>query len=159
MEFEWSENKNLINLAKHKIDFSDAVYVFLDASRIERQDTRSNYGEARFQTIGKTKYGILFVIYTDRKASGNVRLISARKASSREKSYERGFMKPYSQVCDMTIKKISIENLKFSRGQADKEQLEALSDKEINEAALSDPDSVVPTKKELETFGTPKERA
>ncbi|HDM8143295.1 TPA: BrnT family toxin [Vibrio harveyi] len=93
MEFEWSENKNLINLAKHKIDFSDAVYVFLDASRIERQDTRSNYGEARFQTIGKTKYGILFVIYTDSKTSGNVRLISARKASSREKSYERGFMR------------------------------------------------------------------
>ncbi|ELE6572951.1 hypothetical protein RMQ49_004447 [Vibrio parahaemolyticus] len=58
----------------------------------------------------------------------------------------------------MTIKKVSIENLKFSRGQTDKEQLEALSDKEINESALSDPDSVVPTEKELETFGTPKER-
>ncbi|EMJ3467370.1 hypothetical protein [Vibrio harveyi] len=59
----------------------------------------------------------------------------------------------------MTIKKVSIENLKFSRGQTDKKQLEALSDREINEAALSDPDSVVPTEKELEVFGTPKERA
>ncbi|ELI0636569.1 hypothetical protein [Vibrio harveyi] len=59
----------------------------------------------------------------------------------------------------MTIKKVSIENLKFSRGQTDKKQLEALSDREINEAALSDPDSVVSTEKELEAFGTPKERA
>ncbi|ELH7813319.1 hypothetical protein Q9F35_005194 [Vibrio harveyi] len=58
----------------------------------------------------------------------------------------------------MTIKKVSIENLKFSRGQTDKKQLEALSDREINEAALSDPDSFVPTEKELEAFGTPKER-
>ena len=86
-------------MAKHRIDFADAVHVFLDASRIEREDTRYDYGEARFQTIGKTKYGILFVIYTERQSSGNIRLISARKANSREKkSYERGFMKPYSQV-------------------------------------------------------------
>ncbi|WP_046030820.1 BrnT family toxin [Vibrio vulnificus] len=99
MEFEWVENKNLINMAKHKIDFADAVHIFLDTSRIEREDTRSDYGEARFQTIGKTKYGILFVIYTERSSSGNIRLISARKANSREKkAYERGFMKPYSQV-------------------------------------------------------------
>ncbi|TOQ18293.1 BrnT family toxin, partial [Vibrio parahaemolyticus] len=53
MEFEWDENKNLINMAKHKIDFADAVHIFLDTSRIEREDTRSDYGEARFQTIGK----------------------------------------------------------------------------------------------------------
>ncbi|MGD1335895.1 BrnT family toxin [Vibrio harveyi] len=54
-------------MAKHRIDFADAVHVFLDASRIEREDTRYDYGEARFQTIGKTKYGILFVIYTERQ--------------------------------------------------------------------------------------------
>ena len=99
MEFEWDENKNSINLAKHKIDFADAVHVFLDGSRIEREDTRHDYGESRFQTIGETRYGVLFVIYTERDPSGNIRLISARKANSRErKAYERGFMKPYSQA-------------------------------------------------------------
>ncbi|EJR0963239.1 TPA: hypothetical protein I7203_21240 [Vibrio vulnificus] len=58
----------------------------------------------------------------------------------------------------MTIKKVSIDNLKFSRGKTVKDQVDALSDKEIIEAALSDPDSVIPTEKELETFRIPKER-
>ncbi|WP_293635239.1 hypothetical protein [Shewanella sp. CG12_big_fil_rev_8_21_14_0_65_47_15] len=37
-------------------------------------------------------------------------------------------------------------------------EVDALTDKDINEAVLSDPDSVVPTEKELEEFGKPKER-
>ncbi|MCS6260680.1 BrnT family toxin [Shewanella baltica] len=99
MEFEWDETKNAINMAKHKIDFADALHVFLDEKRIEREDIRQDYQESRYQTIGTTKYGILFVIYTERDPKGTIRLISARKANSREKkSYERGLMKPYSKV-------------------------------------------------------------
>ena len=33
-DFEWDENKNNINRAKHKIDFMDAIQVFFDDRRI-----------------------------------------------------------------------------------------------------------------------------
>lgn len=96
MEFEWDENKNNSNWLKHRVDFADAVHVFLDENRVEREDTRRDYGEKRFQTIGKTNYGILFVVYTERNEN-TIRLISARKANKKErKFYESGLFKPYS---------------------------------------------------------------
>ena len=97
MEFEWDENKNQSNWIKHKIDFADAIHVFLDENRLEREDTRKNYGESRFQTIGTTEQGIMFVIYTERDGN-TIRIISARKANSRErKAYDKGIFKPYSK--------------------------------------------------------------
>ena len=60
---------------------------------------RMDYGESRFQTIGKTEYGILFVIYTEREPKGTIRLISARKANAREKkAYELGRISAYARV-------------------------------------------------------------
>ncbi len=99
MDFEWDDTKNTLNLAKHDIDFVDAVQVFLDDKRIEREDNRKDYNESRFQTIGITELGIVFVIYTERNSGGTIRIISARKANSRErKSYDKGFLKPYAKV-------------------------------------------------------------
>lgn len=40
MEFEWDDQKNLVNIAKHKIDLADGLHVFLDPNRVERLDTR-----------------------------------------------------------------------------------------------------------------------
>ena len=98
MEFEWDENKNTLNKLNHNIDLEDAVHVFLDKKRVSRKDTRRNYREERFQTIGMTKFGILMVVYTFRSNKGVIRLISARKANKREKrSYELGFFKPYKE--------------------------------------------------------------
>lgn len=89
MNFEWDEDKNSSNKAKHGIDFRDAVHVFDDPRYITREDER-DYGEQRFQLIGMAKFGILFVVYTER--SGDVvRLISARKATKVErKVYDEG---------------------------------------------------------------------
>lgn len=44
------------------------------------------------------------------------------------------------------------------RGKTKKSEVDALTDKEINEAALADPDSVVPTAADLKKFDKPKER-
>ena len=97
MEFEWDEDKNQSNWVKHRIDFADAILIFLDTDRIEREGTRQNYGESRFQTIGTTEQGIMFVIYTER-AGNTIRIISARKANSRErKHYTKGVFKPFSK--------------------------------------------------------------
>ena len=82
MEFEWDRKKATSNLRKHGIDFADAALVLFDdlAVTISEHDE----GEERFITIGTDAMGrILVVIYTWR--GERVRLISARKATSRER--------------------------------------------------------------------------
>ena len=76
-EFEWDEKKNKTNLKKHNISFEIAKEVF--------KDTRKDYGEKRFITIGKVKNLILTVVYTIRNTAK--RLISARRASKKEREY------------------------------------------------------------------------
>ena len=39
MLFEWDDNKEKINIAKHGIDFSTAAHVFQDENRIELSDS------------------------------------------------------------------------------------------------------------------------
>ena len=85
MLFEWDEVKNMSNIDKHGIDFSDAVTIFDDSDRIEAIDDRNNYGEERIQVIGEAKPGILMAVYTWRKSGTSRRMISARTASKKER--------------------------------------------------------------------------
>jgi uncharacterized DUF497 family protein len=90
-DFEWDENKNIINRSKHKIDFADAIQVFFDDRRITRHDNRNDYGEDRYQVIGMAYERVLFVVYTERNEN-TIRVISARKANKKERlAYEHGF--------------------------------------------------------------------
>ncbi|MET1255629.1 BrnT family toxin [Aliikangiella maris] len=89
-DFEWDENKNNINRAKHKIDFMDTIQVFFDDRRIGKLDLRHDYGESQYQVIGMSNERMLFVVYTER-AENTIRVISARKANKKERAaYERG---------------------------------------------------------------------
>ncbi len=98
MEFEWDDGKNVLNRRHHKIDFADAVHIFLDEKRVEREDIRTDYGEQRYQTVGVTKFGVLVVVFTLRDDNNVIRLISARKATKREKqAYQLGYLKPYKE--------------------------------------------------------------
>ena len=84
--FEWDENEEKINLAKHGIDFSTAARVFQDENRIEFYDDAHSEYEDMYITIGQINGVaiIAMVVYTER---GNViRLISARKATNQESS-------------------------------------------------------------------------
>jgi len=54
--------------------------------------------------------------------------------------------------------KISLDQIKKLKSKSNKEKFDALTDSEILEAALSDPDSAVPTEEELEEFKRPKDR-
>ncbi len=83
--FEWDENKNQKNIAKHGIDFNDAITVFDDDDRIEARDGRNDYGEERIQVIGEAKPGVLMAVYTWRKNNASRRVISARIASKKER--------------------------------------------------------------------------
>jgi uncharacterized protein len=81
MEIEWDNNKAASNLIKHKIDFEDAKNIFLDSTRLEREDKR-DYNETRIQVIGMVNQVVLFVVYT--KRNGRYRIISARRANKNE---------------------------------------------------------------------------
>lgn len=86
MLFEWNEQKNERNLKIHGIDFKTAARVFADSNRIEKYDERHSDEEDRYITIGEingTAY-IVMVVYTEREEV--IRIISARKATSRERS-------------------------------------------------------------------------
>ena len=87
MEFEWDENKRIKTLEQRGIDFWDAVLIWDDPLRQERVDTRNDYGEKRYQTIGKGPVGILFIAYTIRTYENGVlvnRIISVRPAKKNE---------------------------------------------------------------------------
>ena len=82
VSYEWAAAKNRENLAKHEIDFADAVLIF-DGRVVEAPDRRRDYGEERITAIGVANGVELFVVYTPRR--NNRRIISARRATRRER--------------------------------------------------------------------------
>jgi hypothetical protein len=83
VEFEWDPDKAHRNLDSHGVDFSDAVGALEDELALTVKDPYSQ-AEDRFITIGVDPLGrLLVVVYTWR--GERIRLISARKATSRER--------------------------------------------------------------------------
>ena len=82
--FTWDARKAEQNRRKHDIAFEEAVTVFQDRFAIYLTDESHSYGEFRLVTIGVSLSGrLLLVIYTD--AGSTIRLISARRATKRER--------------------------------------------------------------------------
>lgn len=81
--YEWDENKNKVNIAKHGVDFEDAMYIF-SGHTLEREDDRYEYGETRFVALGMVDNRVYVVVYTDRDDTTR-RIISARKAEPHER--------------------------------------------------------------------------
>ncbi len=90
LDFEWDEQKARQNRRKHGVSFEEAVTVFADAFSLTIEDPLHSDYEQRFVTIGQSVEGqMLVVVHTDR--TGEVRIISARMATPRErKFYEEG---------------------------------------------------------------------
>ena len=53
MEFEWDENKNQLNFSKHRVDFTDALHVFIDINRVERRVKYENIEKQKGRTVKK----------------------------------------------------------------------------------------------------------
>lgn len=83
MEYEWDDAKAAANLAKHGVDFADAIGALADPNRIEDIDDSVAYGEERIRSIGMTRGNILFVVTTMRDED-LCRIISARRATRLE---------------------------------------------------------------------------
>ena len=86
MRFEWDADKARSNLKKHGVSFPEGATALGDALAWTFQDPEHSIGEERFLTIGVSEQGNLVVVsHTDRGET--VRIISARKATRRERRY------------------------------------------------------------------------
>src|SRR5258708_2095877 len=90
MVFAWDENKNRINRRKHGVSFETAARIFEDPNVISYRD-RVVDEEERWHAIGCAGgIAILLVVHTSEEADGEedeeIRIISARKASPRERA-------------------------------------------------------------------------
>ena len=66
MLYEWDKAKNRTNIAKHGVDFADAVAVFEDPLALTMPDPES-LGEPRFIALGADASGRhLVVVFTER---------------------------------------------------------------------------------------------
>lgn len=94
MLFEWDEDKNQRNIAKHGVRFEDACRIF-DGFTLGTLDERFDYGEVRKVSIGQIQgIAIVVVVHTDR--DGITRIISARPAvKSEKKLYEQAIRQAF----------------------------------------------------------------
>jgi len=81
--YQWDEAKAAGNLAKHGVGF-EAVFGFDWSSAIITSDSRSDYGEDRFEAVGFIDDRLFVLIFTLRGSA--VRVISLRKANKRERN-------------------------------------------------------------------------
>lgn len=87
MKFEWDEEKNKKNQAKHKISFEEAMALWQDENAIE-VPAQTVDGEERLALIADLEGKIWAAFYTMRKEV--IRIFSVRRARKKEvKFYEQ----------------------------------------------------------------------
>ena len=86
LRFEWDRKKEQLNKRKHGISFVEAENVFADDFAILIEDPDHSDQEERFVLLGlSASLRILIVSHTYRKDDGLIRIISARKATPKER--------------------------------------------------------------------------
>jgi len=92
IKFGWDARKAKQNIKKHSVSFEEASTVFFDERAIEFFDPDHSEQEDRFLMLGLScRLRVLVVSYCFRKKGLEIRIISARRATSKEqKVYNRG---------------------------------------------------------------------
>ena len=86
LTFEWDARKSTNNKRKHGVSFEEAQTIFFDENAIEYPDPDHSREEDRFLMLGCSyQLRILVVCHCYRKSLAVVQIISARKATSRER--------------------------------------------------------------------------
>ena len=81
MVIEFDETKRDLTLKERGLDFARAGEVFA-GDRIEQEDDRQDYGEPRFQTMGRLDGEVVMIVWTPRGSAR--RVISMRKCHANE---------------------------------------------------------------------------
>jgi len=85
VSFSWDDRKAEQNVRKHQVSFGEAMSVFLDENAVEYFDPDHSEDEDRFLMLGMSwRLRLLAVHYTVREQGGQIRIISARKATKNE---------------------------------------------------------------------------
>jgi uncharacterized DUF497 family protein len=92
MKFEWDEEKNSSNFKKHHVWFEEAQTIWADAKSVEFFDPEHSVQEERFIRVGyDVSQKLLLVVFCERDQGNIIRIISARKATTKERrQYEEG---------------------------------------------------------------------
>ena len=81
----WDEAQQQQNIAKHGVDFSIPEEV-LSGITVTQEDTRANYGEPRYQTLGLYRgVVVMLIVHTPRQDVDHI--ISIRKADKHEQKH------------------------------------------------------------------------
>ena len=82
--YTWDLDKERINVRKHGVSFAEAATVFDDESRLERPDW-SHADEERLVSTGWSRTGRLLTVVTSERDHESPRIISAWRATKRER--------------------------------------------------------------------------
>jgi uncharacterized DUF497 family protein len=94
LSFEWDAKKAASNAAKHGVTFEEAKSVFYDGDALMIPDPDHSSSEERFVIMGQaTQTGVLVVVHCYRAEGSSIRIISARRAGTKEQ-------KPYWEKID-----------------------------------------------------------
>ena len=86
LQFEWDERKAAANLKKHGVSFEEAKSAFYDEGAKLIDDPDHSEDEDRFVLLGlSSNLRILVVCHCYRTEENVIRIISARKATARER--------------------------------------------------------------------------
>ena len=91
IKFEWNSRKAKSNETKHRVSFEEAQSIFFDEYAQQFYDSENSDDEDRFFMLGKSiKSRVLVVVHCEREAGEIIRIISARKATSKERKFYQG---------------------------------------------------------------------
>ena len=92
VKFEWDGTKAKSSLRKHGVSFVEAKSVFYDDFAIQFYDDESSQlEEDRFLLLGQSMNSkVLMVCHCEREEGGVIRIISARKATNKEREFYEG---------------------------------------------------------------------
>ena len=95
LSFEWDAAKSLSNERKHRVSFEEASTVFTDEHALLLDDDEHSADEDRFVLLGlSSSLRTLVVCHCYRRQPDVIRIISARKATRRERSIYNQRWKP-----------------------------------------------------------------
>jgi len=91
IKFEWDVSKAASNEGKHGVTFEEAKSVFYDDFAIQFFDDQNSELEDRFLLLGHSNQSrILLICHCEQESSDLIRIISARKATAKERKLYKG---------------------------------------------------------------------
>jgi len=93
LQFDWDDDKSRRNRKKHGVSFEEAKSVFYDEYARQFFDDEHPSDEDRFIMLGvSNRSRVLVVCHCERRGGDIIRIISARKATARERQFYEGPM-------------------------------------------------------------------